>query len=196
MCFRGFGACPCILPCQPVLWQAVWICSMLIRFSISKKVIHLMSFEKSLCLCKFPTFKAVISEDTVWISPWEIQGTQGLLWRIPAVCASWLHSWAAVGTLQPCVLVPVLKKHHSEALKLRVSRRVKFMVTGQLVKMALLFHLILCPLKSIPTCHKLKAFMKLSTQIRYCFRLFWYYLGFFGDLVFGKHELPTCRWQE
>lgn len=45
---------------------------------------------------------------------------------------------------QPSVLQPILKKHHSKALRLPVNGRLKFMMTGQLVNMDLLFYFTVC----------------------------------------------------
>lgn len=140
--FREFGACSCTLPSQPVWWQSVMDFSTLIRLSVSRMVIHLMPMGKSLYMCKFLTFKMLILEDTVWI-PSGVQGVQGLFYGIPAVPAELASLMSCTGNPpQPSVLQPILKKHHSKALRLPVNGRLKFMMTGQLVNMDLLFFLL------------------------------------------------------
>lgn len=105
---------------------------------------YLMPLEKSLSMCKFLTFKRLILEDTVW-NPSGVQGTQGLFYGIPAVPVELASLMSCTGNpSQPSVLQPILKKHHSKALRLPVNRGLKFMMTGQLVNMDLLFSFIVC----------------------------------------------------
>lgn len=106
-----------------------------VDFSVSKiQAIHLMLLEKSLSVCKFLTFKMLSLEDTVW-NPSGVQGTQGLFYGIPAVPAELASLMSNTGN-PPSHLVcnPFWKKHHSKALRLPVNGRLKFMMTGQLVK--------------------------------------------------------------